>query len=69
MLFFMGSSAHFGHGGLNGNTTPLAIALVIVVVVQLNAIFGKPGPIASVNGVIIGGFVMTAVLWAIVTFI
>ena len=69
MLFFMGSSAHFGHGGLNGNTPPLAIALVIVVVVQLNAIFGKPGPIASVNGVIIGGFVMTAVLWAIVTFI
>lgn len=69
MLFFMGSSAHFGHGGLNNNTTALTVALVIVAVLELNSIFGKPGPIASVKGVIIGGFVMTGVLWAIVEFL
>ncbi len=69
MLFFMGSSAHFGHGGLNGNTTALSVALVIVAVLELNSIFGKPGPIASVKGVITGGFVLTGVLWAIVTFL
>ncbi len=69
MLFFMGSSAHFGHGGLNNNTIALTIALVIVAVLELNSIFGKPGPIASVKGVITGGFVLTAALWAIVEFL
>ena len=29
MLFFMGSSAHYAHGGLNGNTTALIVSLGI----------------------------------------
>ncbi len=66
MLFFMGSSAHFGHGGLNGNTTPLAVSLAIIAVLELNAIFGKPGPMASVRGVIISGFGLWIALWAVV---
>lgn len=66
MLFFMGSSAHYAHGGLSGNSTPLIVALVIIGVLELNAIFGKQGPITSVSGVITSGFVLTAVLWAVV---
>jgi len=66
MLFFMGSSAHYAHGGLNGNTTALIAALVVIIVLELNAIVGKPGPMASVKGVITCGFVLTAVLWALV---
>ena len=66
MLFFMGSSAHFGHGPLTGNTTALIATLAIIAVLELNAIFGKPGPMASVRGVIYCGFGLTAVLWAIV---
>ena len=66
MLFFMGSSAHFAHGGLSGNTTSLIVALVIIAVLELNAIFGKQGPMTTVSGVITSGFVLTAVLWGIV---
>ena len=38
MLFFMGSSAHFSHGGISGNTTALIVALVIIAVPTLSAI-------------------------------
>ncbi len=64
MLFFMGSSAHFSHGGLDGNTTALVVALVIVLALELNAIVGKQGPMTTVRGVITSGLVLTAVLWA-----
>ncbi len=66
MLFFMGSSAHYAHGGLNGNTTALAVSLAIIAVLELNSIFGKPGPMASVRGVIISGFGLWIALWAVV---
>ena len=65
MLFFMGSSAHYAHGGLNGNTTALIVALLIIAVLELNSIFGKPGPMASVRGVIVSGLALTVVLWGI----
>jgi len=66
MLFFMGSSAHYAHGGLNGNTTALIAALVIIAALELNGIFGKQGPMTTVRGVIVSGLVLTAVLWGIV---
>jgi uncharacterized membrane protein len=66
MLFFMGSSAHYAHGGLTGNTTALIVALAIVAVLEINAIVGKPGPMASVSGVIVSGLVLTGVLWGVV---
>lgn len=69
-LFLMGSSAHMPHGMIGGQTTTaLIVALVVVAVLELNAIFGKPGPMASVRGVITSGLVMTAVLWAILEFV
>ena len=69
MLFFMGSSAHYAHGGLNGNTTALMVALAIIAVLELNSIFGKQGPMTTVRGVIVSGFVLTAVLWGVVAFV
>ena len=69
MLFFMGSSAHYAHGGLNGNTTALIVSLVIIAALELNAIFGKQGPMTTVRGVIGCGFGLTAVLWAVVALI
>ena len=66
MLFFMGSSAHFAHGGLAGNTTALIVALVIIAALELNAIFGKQGPLTTVRGVIVSSLVLTAVLWGLV---
>ncbi len=69
MLFFMGSSAHYAHGGLNGNTTALIVVLVIIAALELNAIFGKQGPMTTVRGVISCGFGLTAVLWAVVALV
>lgn len=66
MLFFMGSSAHYAHGGLNGNTNALIVALVIIAALELNAIFGKQGPMTTVRGVIGCGLGLTGVLWAVV---
>ena len=66
-LFFMGSSSHYAHGGLSAdNQVALIVALAIVAALELNAIFGKPGPIATVRGVIVSGLALTAVLWAVV---
>ena len=66
MLFFMGSSTHFGHGGFGDAGTALIVGLVIIAALEINAIFGKQGPMTTVRGVVISGFVLTAVLWAVV---
>jgi len=66
MLFLMGSSAHMPNGFLaEGGTMALIVALLIVLVLELNGIFGKPGPMASVRGVIVSGLVLTGVLWGV----
>jgi len=65
MLFFMGSSAHFSHGLFSAKATALIVALILIAILEGNAIFGKPGPIATLRGVITAGFVLTAVLWAV----
>ncbi len=72
MLFFMGSSAHLatakglGHGALTqASTLQLVVPLIIIAVLQLNAIFGKTGPITTIRGVIVSGLVLTAVLFGL----
>ncbi len=70
MLFFMGSSVHLptsagiGHGPF-ALTIGLIVALAVIVLLELNAIFGKQGPMTSVKGVIGWGFGLTLVLWGI----
>lgn len=65
MLYFMGSSAHLSNGSIGGNSTALIIALVLIAALEVNAIFGKQGPITTVRGVITCGFGLTLVLWAL----
>ena len=63
MLFFMGASAHFAHGGLTADKQlALIVALVIIAALELNAIFGKQGPLVTVRGVIVSGLALTVVL-------
>ena len=69
MLFLMGTTMHLsgGHGMVmsSSSMTALVVALVIVAALQLNAIFGKQGPLTTVRGVIASGFGLTVVLWAV----
>ena len=65
MLYFMGSSAHLPNGSIGGESTALIVSLVVIAALELNAIFGKMGPMASVKGVITSGFGMTVILWGL----
>lgn len=69
MLFFMGSSAHAPSGVAGDGGTGFLVALGIIVVIELNGIVGKQGPITTVSGVITSGFVLTAVLWGLLKFL
>ena len=69
MLYFMGSSAHFTSGSIGANTTGIIIALVIIAALELNAIFGKQGPMTSVKGVIHCGLGLTLILGGILKFL
>ncbi len=70
MLFFMGAASHLPMPvATNGDyTTALGAALVVIALLEANAIKGKMGPMASVKGVIHMGVVLTVVLFAIVWF-
>ncbi|MCM2277930.1 MAG: urate hydroxylase PuuD [Oligoflexia bacterium] len=65
MLFFMGSASHLPISmGLEPSFGALAAVIgVILLALELNAIKGKLGPMASVKGVIHMGFLLTAVLY------
>ncbi len=68
MLFFMGASAHMAHGGLTADKRlALIVSLVVIAALELNAIFGKQGPLVTVRGVIASGLGLTVVLWAVVS--
>ena len=79
MLYFMVASAHatpMANGGLFGNedlpinTLALVIGLVIVALIEINAIWGKMnGAIASVKAVITSSVVLTAVMTGIVYYV
>lgn len=67
MAFCMLAGPHFaGYGkALSTNMTALYVSLAVVILLELNAIFGKQGPIASVRGVIVSSLVLTGVIVAI----
>ena len=68
MLFFMGAASHLNEfkAPSNGDYMgALAGALVIIALLQANAIKGKLGPLASVKGVIHVGLALTAVIFAV----
>ena len=67
MAFCMLAGPHFaGYGKVMAtSSTSMYAALAIAIVLELNAIFGKQGPIASVRGVIVSSLVLTGVMVAI----
>ncbi len=66
MLFFMGSSAHLSNGlVLDASGLGLGIILLIILLLEANAIFGKQGPLTTVKGVISCSFGLTAVLYGL----
>ncbi len=72
MLFLMGSSAHLPSGYL-GNMTDagvfgLAIILLLILLLEGNAIFGKQGPMASVKGVVSCSIGLTVILYGIIIY-
>lgn len=68
LLFFMGASRHLS---LNipdeFNPTPLVLSITgIILLLQLNAMKGKLGPLTTVKGVIHMGVVLLVVLYALI---
>ena len=67
MLFFMGSSAHLPSGivtdGMAATTISLVAVFAIILILEVNAVLGKQGPMTSVAGVIHCGLGLTAVLY------
>ncbi len=74
MLFGMLGSKHgtYSMSGLEGislGDAGFMIALLAILALEANAIFGKLGPIATVKGVIHSSLVLTIVLFGIVHFL
>ncbi len=67
MLMGMLASKHLVLSG--GSDTGFYIAIAIIVALELNAIMGKMGPMASVKGVIHCSIALTAVLGAVMAMI
>ena len=67
MLFFMGSSAHMPSGivtdAMAATTASLVAVFAIILILEVNAVRGKQGPMTSVAGVIHCGLGLTAVLY------
>ena len=69
MLFFMASSVHLGQLQTSihqASTASLAVIFGLIVVLALNGVVGKTGPLTSVKGVISSGFLLTVILYLLV---
>ena len=76
MLLFMVASGHLnGLGGLpmgaemGVSSTASAVAVILILAIEANAIKGKMGPMASVVGVVHLGVALTAVLLVVVQYL
>ena len=66
MLFFMASSVHLAQLStpvMSAGLLSLIVVFGIIVLLELNAIFGKQGPMTTVKGVIHMGLLLTLVLY------
>jgi len=66
MLLGMLASKHLP---LAGTTTGLYIAMGLIVLLEINAIMGKQGPMTTVKGVIHMSLLLTVVTWALLNFV
>ena len=71
MLLFMGAASHYPLG-TSENTNFLVLFWILAIIIgllEVNAVIGKPGPMASVKGVITSGFVLSFVLFGVISFL
>ncbi|MFT7300994.1 MAG: hypothetical protein ACI89Z_001461, partial [Porticoccus sp.] len=66
-VYCMLASPHLGYSAdhllsANGGGMALYAAAAIVLALEVNALFGKQGPMTTVKGVIISSLVLTAIL-------
>lgn len=74
MLFCMLASSHLGYSAqnllaANGGGLGMWLAIALIALVQLNAVFGKAGPIASIRGVIHMSLFLAAVIFCLILFL
>ena len=70
MLFFMGSSTHLPTGLLmNASGLGVSLILLVILLLEANALFGKQGPMASVRGVITCSVLLTALLYGLLVLV
>ena len=70
MAYFMVASAHKGSQySTEGLSMGLWVALAIVILLEVNALMGKQGPLATVKGVIHCSILLTAILALILYFV
>ena len=69
MLLFMGAASHYPLVVTEEtNYTVLFWVLAIIIgLIEINAIIGKPGPMASVKGVIHSGVILSVILFGAIT--
>ena len=65
MLLFMGAASHYPLAVTEETsyTTLFWVLAIIIGLIEINAIIGKPGPMASVKGVITSGVILSIVLF------
>lgn len=66
MLFGMLGSKHLF---IDASATAVYVALAVIVLLELNALFGKMGPMASVKGVVHCSIALTGAIWAILALV
>ena len=70
MLFGMLGNKHLAQpGNADISLTAFLVCLALIAVLEANALFGKPGPMASVSGVIHCSLALTAVMWLVLAFV
>ena len=57
------------HLGMAPSATALYASFALIILLELNALFGKTGPMTSVKGVIHCSIGLTAVIWAMLAFL
>ena len=65
MLLFMGAASHYPLVVTEETsyTVLIWVLAIIIGLIEINAIIGKPGPMASVKGVITSGIILTVILF------
>jgi len=71
LLFFMGAASHLTVQGADSSTVMKSMAATgaVILLLELNALKGKLGPMASVSGVIHMGIWLTVVLYGLIEII